>query len=118
MNRANGDAITLLFPMINSEIVKYYPTEHHITCEVRIRVSKHFVESNPVLISPMFINTIKGRSWLTTVYDVEYQPNMIFIMHQKFTAKLATLQLVVENFKIMHSKLRIDILRATIESHK
>ena len=114
MNKANNEAISMLFPMVNSEIVRYYPNQYHITCEVRIRISSEFVNSCPVLISPMFINTVKGKSWLTIVYDVPYQENMILIMHQKFTVYLSKLQLIVEHWKILRSKTRIDRLRKLI----
>ena len=116
MNRANIYATTMLFPMVNSEIAKYYPTNYHITCEVRIRVSKDFVNTYPVLISPMFINTVKGRSWLTTVYDVVWQENMIYVMNQQFTLHLSQLQLVAETYNIVKSKNRINMLRSNINN--
>jgi hypothetical protein len=116
MNRANNNATNMLFPMVNSEIARYYPTNYHITCEVRIRVSQDFVNTYPVLISPMFINTVKGRHWLTTVYDVVWQQDMLYVMHQQFTLHLSQLQLVAENYNIVKSKNRINMLRSNINN--
>lgn len=114
MNKNNSIALSMLFPMVNSEIARFYVGPYHITCEVRIRVSNEFVNSNPVLIPPMFINTVKNRHWLTTVYDVPFQENMPYVMHKKFTHYLSKLQLVSEDWNIVKSKMRINNLRNTI----
>lgn len=113
MNKSNTDNMGILFPMLHSHIVHYYPNQSGITCVVRIRINEDTAH-NILTEYPVTIEKVQKRLWLQVIYDVSYQEYMPEVMHQVFTSYLSRLQLMVEHHKLLRKKERIDMLRKNI----
>lgn len=116
MDKTNSENMGILFPMLHSHIVHYYPTSHCITCEIRIRVNEE-TANNLLSVYPVTINKVGKRLWLQTIYDVPYQEYMPAEMNKQFTLHLSKLQLMVAHWKFVKQKRRIDHLHKQMNAY-